>query len=103
MRDSAALFEPIVDVRDVVQSYLSNDVVVSDWQSVLADAAQRLSSFASLDTDIAGLARSLRTLVDAGLVTQPALVRSVADTVSKMLDQISTPTALRPADANWAF
>jgi hypothetical protein len=42
MREPALLFEPIVEIRDVLESFLVSAVLVSDWQGTLAAASARL-------------------------------------------------------------
>lgn len=59
MREPALLFEPIVDIRDVLESFLVSEVVVTDWQVTLAAASARLIELGQAwsDTDLLELGR----------------------------------------------
>ncbi|BBY06380.1 hypothetical protein [Mycobacterium noviomagense] len=105
MREPALLFEPIVDIRDVLESFLVNEVVVTDWQETLAAAAARLSELgrAWSDTDLLELARVTQELSAERLDADSALVRIAADGAAKMLDQARVPGVPRPEDDDWAF
>jgi hypothetical protein len=42
MQESAMLFEPIVNIRDVLESFLVDRVVLGDWRGTLTSASARL-------------------------------------------------------------
>lgn len=93
MRESALVFEPIVDIRDVLESFLVDDVLRSDWQETLAAASARLVELgrAWSDTDLLELARLTEELAAERLGADSALARIAADNAARMLDQIRVP------------
>ncbi|RUP07128.1 MAG: hypothetical protein EKK34_00545 [Mycobacterium sp.] len=105
MRDSALLFEPIVDVRDVLESFLVDQVFLSDWQEILTAASARLSELGRTwsDGDLLELGRITERLASARLEADMALARVAADSAAKMLDQVRIPGVPRPGDDDWAF
>ncbi|SOJ58172.1 hypothetical protein MSIMFB_05653 [Mycobacterium simulans] len=105
MRESALLFEPIVDIRDVLESFLVDEVFLSDWQETLVAASARLSELgrAWSDSDLLELGRITEQLASTRLGADVALARIAADSAAKVLDQVRIPGVPRPEDDDWAF
>lgn len=105
MREPALLFEPIVDIRDVLESFLVSEVVLSNWRETLVAASARLSELgrAWSDTDLLELARVTEELSAERLGADTALARIAADSAARMLDQVRVPGVPRPEDDDWAF
>jgi len=105
MRDATAMFEPVVEVRDVLESFLVNGVLVTDWHATLTDASGRFESLGELwsDAEIVQLGRQVRVLAIEGLGRQDALTRFVASEVERLLDEVRVPGQPRPDDQNWGF
>jgi hypothetical protein len=105
MRDSALVFEPIIDIRDVLESFLVDHVLLSDWQATLASASARLLELgrAWSDTDLLDLGRVTEQLAAERLVAGSALARIAADNAARVLEQVRIPGVPRPEDADWGF
>ena len=105
MREPALLFEPIVAIRDVLESFLVSEVVVGDWQITLAAASARLVELgcAWSDSDLLELGRITEELAAEPLGADSALARIAADSAAKVLNQVRVPGVPRPEDDDWAF
>jgi hypothetical protein len=99
------LFEPIVDVRDVLESFLVDAVFLSDWQEILAAASARLSELgrAWSDGHLLELGRMTEQLAAARLGANVALAKIAADSAAKVLEQVRIPGLPGPEDDDWAF
>lgn len=105
MQQTAALFGPIVEVRDVLESFLHDQVLVVDWRQRLTRASQQFVELGvgSPDEDVAELGGRIAVLAEAELAKEPTLTRSVAADVEKLLDQVRVPELPRPEDDDWSF
>jgi hypothetical protein len=105
MREPTLLFEPIVEVRDVLESYLVDDVVLSDWRRTLDTAAARFLELGQSwsDTDVLELGRMTRQLAGDGLTSDAALARVAATMVVRLLEDARVPGVPRPEDDDWSF
>lgn len=105
MREPALLFEPIVDIRDVLESFLVSAVVVSDWQATLTGASARLVELghAWSDSDLLELGRATEELAAEPLGANSRLARIAADNAARVLEQVRIPGVPRPEDDDWSF
>jgi hypothetical protein len=80
MRESAMLFEPIVNIRDVLESFLVDRVVLGDWRGTLASASARLVELgrAWSDNDLLELGHVTKHLAAESLLADSALARTAA-------------------------
>jgi hypothetical protein len=105
MQYAADLAEPLLDVRDVVESFRSYHVTPPDWDETLRHAIaalSRLQALAQVNVLPAGLLGDLDVLLDDGLDRSPQVVDKVATQVADVLGEttIPGPTA---ADDDWSF
>jgi hypothetical protein len=105
MREAIALFEPTIEARDVLESFLSDRVLLDGWKSTLTKASARFTELADLwsDSEIARLGRSLKTLAVRGLEEDVELAESASSDVAKLLTQVRVPGVPDPQDSNWQF
>ena len=105
MRETALLFEPVVDIRDVLESFLVDDVLLADWQATLTSAAARISQLAEAwsDDDLSQLADITGRLASRSILADAALARLAADNAARVLEQVRIPGVPRPEDPDWAF
>lgn len=105
MRESALLFEPIVDIRDVLESFLVNRVLLTGWQETLVAASARLVELgrAWSDEDLLELGRATGLLAGTRLASDPQFARSAADDAARVLAQVRVPGIPRPEDDDWTF
>ena len=105
MDEATALFEPIVEVRDVVESFLANDVVISDWQERLRRASMRFTDIGQAHTnrEVVELGQRVAALAVTGLTGHADLTRSVGANVERLLDRLQVPGVPRPEDPHWEF
>lgn len=105
MRQAAALLEPVIEVRDVLESFLADRILLDDWQQALSDASNRFTELGTRWSDerVTSLGMRVDALAKRGLETQEALTRSVASEVAEFLDEARVPGLPRPGDRDLGF
>jgi hypothetical protein len=102
----AELADPLVDVRDVVETFRCCGLVPEDWQGTLAEAVVSLNALpreAQVDVRLPRLVARLRQLLTHGLDSEPQIVNEVADQVAAALEQTRIPGIPRPDEDSWEF
>jgi hypothetical protein len=102
----ANLADPLVDVRDVVESFRSSHVTLPDWDQTLRRVVAALSQLppqAQVDVVLPGLVPNLRLLLTSGLDSVPQVVDVVADQVAAALERTRVPGIPAPEDDDWSF
>ncbi len=105
MRDAADLADPLLDVRDVVESFRSYRVTPPDWDETLRHAIaalSRLQALARVSVLLAGLLPDLDLLLTDGLDSSPQVVEKVATQVANLLEETTIPGPA-PEDDDWSF
>jgi hypothetical protein len=100
------LADPLVDVRDVVESFRSYGVTPPDWRATLGNAAAALDELSpgpQLSDLLPPLVLHLNELLVGGLAENPVVVSEVAEEVSAVLASVPLPTMPKPTDRNWEF
>ena len=100
------LADPLVEVRDVAESYRVHEVVLPEWKATIEAAVRALSELppdAGVDVRLPGLLPLLRTLIDRGISREPATVEAVARQVAEALSRIELPGVPSPHEDDWAF
>ncbi|MGH3868046.1 MAG: hypothetical protein ACRDQ4_18365 [Pseudonocardiaceae bacterium] len=106
MSDTAEVAAPLGDVRDVLETYRTHQVLIADWATVLSNAARSLDQAATnvvAAAAVTDLAAQLRMLLANGLQTNTETVNRVADETQRILSQTRIPGIPRPEDEHWAF
>jgi hypothetical protein len=105
MRQAAALLEPVVDVRDVLESYLRDHVLVVEWQDTLRGASNRFKELGAgwSDQGIITLGEQVQALANTGLAAEPDLTEAIARAVERLLEDTRAPGIPRPEDDDWGF
>jgi hypothetical protein len=106
MQFGAELADPLVNVRDVVETFRSYRLTPPDWRDSLEHAVaalDRLPVDEGLDADISHLVDQLRNLLDHGLLREPGTVDEVGDRVAALLSQVRVPGIPLPSEDNWEF
>lgn len=83
MSQAGTLVEPVVEVRDVVEPFLVDAVVVSHWQSSLSDAADRFTQLGMTE-----LGAMVGELAANGMAERVALTREVSTKIAELLDAL---------------
>gem|GEM_PF-5356499 len=98
MRESAMLFEPIVNIRDVLESFLVDRVVLGDWRGTLTSASARLVELgrAWSDNDLLELGHVTNHLAAESLLADSALARTAAQNAARLLIQVRIPGMPHP-------
>ena len=100
------LADPLVDVRDVVESFRTYGVTPPDWRVVLGNAVAALDELSPrprLGLVLPPLVLHLNELLAGGLAANPVVVSEVAEQVSAVLASVQLPTMPKPTDSNWEF
>jgi hypothetical protein len=100
------LADPLVDVRDVVESFRTYGVTPPDWRGMLGNAVtalDELSPMPHLGLVLPPLVLHLNELLTGGLAANPALVSEVAERVSAILASVQFPAMPKPTDRSWEF
>lgn len=103
----AELADPLVEVRDVVESFRCCGVTPTDWRHSLQEAISaltRLPREAEVESRLPSLLPHLQILLaEEGLDGVPKVVSEVADQVAIVLRQVTIPGIPRPEEDNWGF
>lgn len=106
MHDAAGLADPLVDVREVVESFRSSQLTLPDWDQALRRvviALSQLPAQAQVDALLPGLVPNLQLLLSVGLDKVPDVVDTVAAQVAVALEQTRVPGIPAPEDDDWSF
>lgn len=106
MQKAAELADPLVEIRDVVESFRTYHLVLPDWDTVLGQAMAALSGLepsAQAEALFARLLPNLRLLMAEGLSGAPHVVDEVAQQVANALKQTKVPGIPAPEDDDWSF
>ena len=106
MQYAADLADPLVDVRDVVESFRSSHLTLPGWDQTLRQVITALSQLppqAQADVFLPGLVSNLRLLLTAGLDDVPQVVERVAAQVAAALEEARVPGIPTPEDDDWSF
>lgn len=105
MQYAADLAEPLLEVRDVVESFRSYRITPPDWDETLRHAIaalRRLQASAQVNVLPAGLVPDLDLLLTDGLDSSPQVVAKVATQVAVVLEETMIPGPT-PQDDDWSF
>lgn len=106
MSVTAEVAAPLVDVRDVLETFRRHQILIEDWAIVLSNAARSLDQASTgvvATPAVTHLAGQLRTLLANGLQTNTEIVDRVADETQRILSQTRIPGIPRPEDEHWEF
>jgi hypothetical protein len=106
MQYDIALADPLVEVRDVVESFRCCGVTPADWHQVLDRAIatlDRLPQEVGVEQRLPDLLPHLRTLLAMGLGSTPKVLDQVAAQVATALQQAQIPGIPRPDEEDWSF
>ena len=101
MQYAADLADPLLDVRNVVESFRSHHVTPPDWDETLRHAVAALSRLQA-SAQVNSLLPALGFLLTDGLDSSPLLVEKVATQVANILKEITIPGPA-PEDDDWSF
>jgi hypothetical protein len=105
MQYAADLADPLLDVRNVVESFRSYHVTPPDWDETLRHAIaalSRLQALIQVDIVLPGLLPDLDLLLTGGLDRSPQVVEKVATQVANILDETTIPGPTLEDD-DWSF
>jgi hypothetical protein len=105
MQYAVDLADPLLDVRNVVESFRSYHVTPPDWDETLRHAIAALSQLQALvevDIVLPGLLPDLDLLLTGGLERSPQVVEKVATQVANILAETTIPGPTLEDD-DWSF
>ncbi len=106
MTDTVDVAAPLGDIRDVLETYRTHQILIEDWATVLSNAARSLDQASAnvvAAAAVTDLAAQLRTLLANGLQANTQTVNRVADETQRILSQTRIPGIPRPEDKHWEF
>jgi hypothetical protein len=105
MQYQAELADPLIEVREVVESFRAYGIMLEDWQRSLGEALSvldRLPQGADQDF-LPDLISNIRVLMHQGLDSSPRTLDMVATRVAIVLSEATIPGLPGPRDDNWGF
>jgi hypothetical protein len=105
MQYAADLADPLLDVRNVVESFRSYHVTPLEWEDTLRNAIaalSRLQGLGQFNIVPPGLLPDLALLLAGGLDRSPQVVDKVATEVANILDETAIPGPTLEDD-DWSF
>jgi hypothetical protein len=105
MRQAAAVYGPTVEVRDVLESFLRDAVLVPDWRRTLTKASRQFIELGAdpVSNDLADLGQRIGVLAQSELGQEQTLTRAVAADIESLVDRVHVPDLPRPEDPDWSF
>jgi len=106
MQGAAEIADPLVDVRDVVETFRQYGVTLADWHKTLQVAVLALDDpQGAVSTNVlrSELSAHLRILLERGLEDQSQVVNDVATWVVRVLLETKVPGIPRPEEEDWGF
>jgi hypothetical protein len=106
MQGAADIADPLVDVRDVVETFRQCGMTLADWHETLQTAVAALDDLrgaAQADVWLLKLSAQLRVLLERGLEDQPLIVDDVATWVARILAETKVPGIPKPDEEDWGF
>jgi hypothetical protein len=104
--DTTDVAAPLIDVRDVLETFRRHQILIADWAAVLSNAAKALDQVSAdviTTPAVTHLAAQLRMLLANGLPADAETVDRVADEIQRLLSQTRIPGIPRPEDEHWEF
>ena len=105
MQYAADLADPLLEVRNIVESFRGYHVTLPGWDETLRDAIaalSRLQTTTPVDAALSGLLPNLDSLLTDGLDSSPQVVEKVATQVANILKETTIPGPT-PEDDDWSF
>jgi hypothetical protein len=106
VRDLAAVAEPLMDVREILETFRRYHIVVDGWAEVLTRAASALDQVPAeleISASTIWIASELNEIVAYGLQHDHSKLGMVADRTAELLASIRVPGIPRPEDKSWEF
>lgn len=100
-----ALFAPVVDTREVLESFLADQVLLPGWRETLAAAGAQIARLGrqTSDAELSDLGDDVTALSQIDLADALPRVQRVAAAVAGLLRALRVPGLPRPEDENWSF
>jgi hypothetical protein len=106
MPDAADIADPLVSVRDVVETFRNYGLTVAGWDEVLETAVRALDNShmtSWAEVQIPELSTNLRLLLAHGLGNEPHAVDRVSGWVLRLLSNTMVPGIPKPEEDYWGF
>ena len=105
MSENVALLDPLLDTREVVETYLGDRLELPDWQATLRAASLRLTELADRheSSDLLRIAGQVKEVADSGLRERLGILELLSVEIAGLLANIRVPGLPRPEDEDWSF
>ena len=107
MEDAVDLARPIIEVREVVETYLGYQVVIDDWQQILGDAVAAITAFTRqhpvVPATLTRLTTELNHLLAHGWQVDRLLLEQLSADTAELMSVVVPQAVPRPDDEHqWA-
>jgi hypothetical protein len=102
----ATVAEPLMDVREILETFRRYHIVVDGWAEALTRAASALDHVPAeleIRASTTWIAGELNEIVAYGLQYDHSKLDMVADRAAELLASIRVPGIPRPEDKSWEF
>lgn len=110
MQQNALVLDPLLDARDIIESYLRSGSELENWRTTLQMAAERLATVAAATVsdgargaEVERLAANLQLIVGHGLDRRLAAVQDASRQLVSLLEQSRVAGLPAPGDDDWSF
>jgi hypothetical protein len=102
----ATVADPLMDVREILETFRRHHIVVDGWAEVLtraASALDRVPAELEIKASTTWIASELNEIAAYGLQHDQSKLNLVADRTAELLVSIRVPGIPRPEDKSWEF
>jgi hypothetical protein len=106
VRELATVAEPLMDVREILETFRQHHIVIDGWAEVLTRAASALDHVPAeleMRASTTWISSELNEIVAYGLQHDSSKLDMVANCTAELLESIIVPGIPRPEDKSWEF
>jgi hypothetical protein len=108
MEDLVDLARPVIEVRELVETFLGYDVVLDDWQDIVGSVLAAISGWVTrhpaAPAAVTRLATGLTALLQEGWGIDRSVIEQLSADAAALLPAVVPATVPRPDEEHrWAF
>lgn len=102
MSDIEELARPIVEIREVVETFRLYKIALPGWVDTVSSAIVAFET-SRREPSLAHVVAELRALLDVGLSSNAELIDQISAETASLLKFVTPPEIPGPEDDEWAF